>query len=141
MKPTIDFPSRSAMPAEPAIECCLLTHPRLINEALLIDDKEDYLQHSITGSPMTTEMWTETEDEHETDDIRLGDKTTICPSSSDIALWSQEVVESGPKPLPLTHTSFEKGVIPSMSANDVLMIKGLISPAIYIQFFDLASFS
>ena len=139
MKLMIDFPSRSAMPAEPAIECPILTHTWLMDERLPMDGKEDYFQHSITGSRVISEMWTETEDQHATDDIR--DQTTICPSSSDIVLWSQGVVESEPELIPLAHTPFERGVIPSMSANDALMIKGLISPVIYIQFFDLASFS
>jgi hypothetical protein len=36
---------------------------------------------------------------------------------------------------------FERGVIASMSVNDTLMVKGLIYPPVYIQFFDLSYFS
>ena len=123
------------MPAEHAIERL----GRLMDESLPTDDEEVNLEHTnitmagITGSPVTSEMWTETDD--------IQDKSTIYSSFFDIALWSQKVVESGPEPLPLTRTSFERGVIASMSTNDILMIKGLISPAVYIEFFNLASFS
>ena len=42
--------------------------------------------------------------------------------------------------VPLTHTPFEKGILGSMTVNEVLMIKGLIDPRVYIQFSDLQSF-
>jgi hypothetical protein len=107
--------------------------------------KED-LQHvdngimvGVTGSPVTSEVWTVTED---SDDIMaVQDKPTIGPSSLDIVSWSQEVVNSVPEPLVLTSTFFERGVIASMSVNDILMVKGLINPSVYLQFFNLNSFS
>ena len=50
-------------------------------------------------------------------------------------------MNSRPEPPPLTSDSFERGVIASMTVNDILMIKGLINPAVYyIQFFDLSLF-
>ena len=67
---------------------------------------------------------------------------TICLSSFDIKSWCDNVViDSGAKPLPLVPTSFEEGIIGSLSANDILMIKGLIDARTYVQFFDLSSFS
>ena len=70
----------------------------------------------------------------------IGDKSI---SSIDIALWAANVIhaEPVPQPLPLTPASFERGVSASMSANDTLMLKGLINPAVYVDFFDLGLFS
>ena len=62
-------------------------------------------------------------------------------SSPDVSSWNEQVVEFTPEPLPLIPGSFERGVIGGMSTNDVLMIKGLIDPLQYIQFFDLSVFS
>ena len=62
-------------------------------------------------------------------------------SSPDISSWNEQVAEFTPEPLPLIPGSFERGVIGGMSTNDVLMIKGLIDPLQYIQFFDLSVFS
>ena len=133
---------RPFMLAEPAIEC-LGESIHLWDETLPTKDDLELIDISvmagITGSPVTSEAWTETEDEDTIDDIQ--DRSTICPSSFDIALWSQKVVNSGLEPLPIIRTPFEKGVIASMSVNDILMVKGLISPPVYVQFFDLALFS
>ena len=87
------------------------------------------------GSPATSEA--ETKDENVIGDITTGDK------SIDIALWAAKVIHSEPvpEPLPLTPGSFERGVIASMSANDILMVKGLLNPVVYIDFFDLGLFS
>jgi len=104
----------------------------------------------IIGSPITVETYTETctntltesEDFGNTSNIVIiQDKSPICPSSLDIMSWSQHVVDSGPREPFLTDTSFERGVIASQSVNDILMIKGLIKPSIYIQFLDLSLFS
>jgi len=86
-------------------------------------------------SPAASEL--ETKDNNVIGDITVGDKST------DIALWAAKVVhpEPVPEPLPFTPPSFERGVIASMSVNDILMVKGLISPAVYVDFFDLGSFS
>jgi len=62
-------------------------------------------------------------------------------SSSEVSSWVEQVAESMPEPLPLLPGSFERGVIGGMSTNDMLMIKGLIDPPVYIQFFDLSLFS
>jgi hypothetical protein len=102
---------------------------------------DDGIMAGVTGSPVTSEAWTETEDSDVISDIMaVQDKSTICPSSLDIASWSEKVVNSGPELLLLTPTSFERGVIASMSVNDILMVKGLIHPSVYLQFFDLTSF-
>lgn len=139
------FPShRPLVLAEPAIECLGRSTSHLWDETLPTKDDLERIDISvmagITGSPVTSEAWTETEDgdEDEIDDVQ--DKPMICPSPFDIALWCQKV-KSGPEPLPLTHSSFERGVIASMTVNDILMIKGLINPAVYVQFLDLGSFS
>ncbi len=69
------------------------------------------------------------------------EKPPTGPPSSDILSWYEQVAEFAPEPLPLIPGSFERGVIGGMSTNDVLMIKGLIDPPVYIQFLDLGSFS
>jgi hypothetical protein len=71
----------------------------------------------------------------------IEDKPTIHPSSFDIISWCEKVVDSGTEPFPLAPTPFERGVLGGLSVNDVLMIKGLIDPLVYIQFFDVSSFS
>lgn len=65
-------------------------------------------------------------------------------SSPDILSWCEQVAESAPEPLPripLIPGSFKRGAIGGMSTNDVLMIKGLIDPLQYIEFFDLSLLS
>ena len=99
------------------------------------------------SSPVSFEAWdvqtiegTETSDDIDAmEDVE--ERPPTGPSSSDILSWYEQVAESVPEPLPLTPGSFERGFIGGMSTNDVLMIKGLIDPPVYIQFFDLGSFS
>ncbi|KAM6499398.1 hypothetical protein JOM56_004906 [Amanita muscaria] len=104
----------------------------------------------VTGAmslPVTFEAWdvqtiegTETSDDIDAmEDVE--EKPPTGPSSSDILSWYEQVAESAPEPLPLIPGSFERGVIGGMSTNDVLMIKGLIDPPVYIQFLDLSLFS
>jgi hypothetical protein len=102
---------------------------------------DDSIAAGVTGSPMTSEAWTETEDsDNIINTTAIQDKSTFCRLSLDIMSWSQKVVNSEPELL-LTPTSFERGVTASMSVNDILMVKGLINPSVYLQFFDLSSFS
>jgi hypothetical protein len=143
IQPVPFFPNHcSFMPVEPAIECLGRPASHIWDETL--PTKEDLeridisIMAGITGSPLTSEAWTESEDGDEIDGIQ--DKPKICPSPFDIPLWYQKV-KSGPEPLPLTQSSFERGVIASMTVNDILMVKGLIDPAVYVQFLDLGSFS
>jgi hypothetical protein len=42
---------------------------------------------------------------------------------------------------PLILTPFEKGIIGGLSTNDMLMIKGLIDPGLYVQYIHLELFS
>ncbi|KAI0289229.1 hypothetical protein BC826DRAFT_1033475 [Russula brevipes] len=42
---------------------------------------------------------------------------------------------------PLIITPFEKGTIGGLSTNDLLMIKGLIDPGLYVQYMHLELFS
>ena len=132
------------MPVEPAIECLGRPTSHIWDETLLTKDDLKRMDISImadiTGPPLTSEAWTETEDEDEDKIDDIQDKPMICPSPFDIPLWYQKV-ESGPDPLPLAHSSFERGVIASMTVNDILVVKGLINPAVYVQFLDLGSFS
>jgi hypothetical protein len=58
-----------------------------------------------------------------------------CFSSSEISSWYEQVPKFVLEPLHLISRSFERGVIGGMSTNDVLMIKGLIDPLEYVQFF------
>jgi hypothetical protein len=65
-------------------------------------------------------------------------------SSADVLDWSNHVddgEETIQRPLSLTSTPFEKGVIGSMCVNDVLMIRGLIDPGVYVQYSDLCPLS
>ena len=96
----------------------------------------------IVGSPVTSGGWSGTEHPGDTGNVKAReDKSTICPSSSDIISWYQTVIYSELEPPSLIPTPFEKGVIGGMSVNDVLMVKGLIHPLVYLQFMDLTSFS
>jgi hypothetical protein len=77
-----------------------------------------------------------------------GDVEDLTPSSpaqfsfpSEIVPWLDTVTCDDEKIPSLTRGSFERGVIMSMSVNDILMIKGLIDPGVYINFIDLESFS
>jgi len=141
----MDSPSRDLNQGEPRYFS--LAPARLDN----FIDREDeppreVLQHiddtSLTGSPMTNEAWTGTEDSDTTSDTTtVQDRSSTRLSSSDILLWSQNVVESDLESLLLTLTPFERGVISSYSVNDILMIKGLIPSLVCIQFLDLSKFS
>jgi len=141
----MDSPSRDLNQGEPRYFS--LAPARLDN----FIDREDeppreVLQHiddtSLTGSPMTNEAWTGTEDSDTTSDTTIvQNRSSTCLSSSDILSWSQNVVEADLETLLLTLTPFERGVISSYSVNDILMIKGLIPPLVYIQFLDLSKFS
>ncbi|KAI0297762.1 hypothetical protein BC826DRAFT_154195 [Russula brevipes] len=68
-----------------------------------------------------------------------------CWSPSDIIDWSNTVIDENEKTSskvpPLIPTSFEKGIIGGPSTNDLLMIKGLIDPGVYIQYMHLESLS
>jgi hypothetical protein len=89
-----------------------------------------------------SEGWSGTEDSGDTGDVEaVQDKSAICPSSLDITVWYQKLVNSKPEPPSLIPTPFERGVIGGMSVNDVLMVKGLIHLLVYTQFMDLSSFS
>jgi len=99
---------------------------------------------SVTSLLAASEAWgvrtvNGTEDSDNIDAIK--EKPPTCPTSSDITSWYEKVAESAPKPLPLIPGSFERGVIGGQSVNDILMIKGLIDPPVYIQFLDLSTFS
>ena len=60
----------------------------------------------------------------------------------DVVSWYGNLVNCAPEPLlPLTPTPFERGKFGGQSVNDVLMIRGLIHPPVYLQFFDLSFFT
>jgi len=60
----------------------------------------------------------------------------------DVVSWYGNVVDRAPEPLlSLTPTPFERGKFGGQSVNDVLMIRGLIHPPVYLQFFDLSLFT
>lgn len=60
----------------------------------------------------------------------------------DIISWSENVVSCGPELLPpLTPSPFHRGVLGGPSVNDILMIKGLIHPVVYIDFLNLSFFT
>lgn len=111
------------------------------------------VEKGITTGTMrqaTFEAWDEqtVEGAETSDDINpmeeIEEKPPTGRSSSDIILsWREKVAESTPELLPLIPASgsFERGVIGGMSTNDVLMIKGLIDPRIYVRFFYLSLFS
>jgi hypothetical protein len=74
---------------------------------------------SITGSPVTNEAWTGSEEDSGSDSDDTGDvkESAICLSSLDIMSWRQKVVNSEPEPS-LIPTPFERGVIGGMSVNE-----------------------
>jgi hypothetical protein len=73
------------------------------------------------------------------------DETKPCEptlSSADILDWLNRIDDGViPQYLPPSPASFEKGVMRSMSVNDILMVRGLIDPGVYVRYLDLASFS
>ena len=102
----------------------------LADGILPTDTDEELLKENIcvVGSPVSSEAQTEdqnvidspvtSEAENKDSDITIGDKST---SSIDIALWAAKVVHAEPVLQPsLTPPSFERGVIASMSVNDIL---------------------
>jgi hypothetical protein len=98
----------------------------------------------VTGSPGLSEAWDiqTVKGSRDSDDIGDSEDTAaIRPSSLDIISWYEDVTDSEAEFLPLTPTPLESGVIGGLSVNDILMIKGLIDPPVYIQFFDLHAFS
>jgi hypothetical protein len=103
------------------------------DELFVADGEDDGLMKQVDGgfiagitdSPVTSEAWSDTDDSDDIDDVKVvEDKFAICPSSSDIVLWYQKVMNSETEPDPLIPTLFKRGVIGSMSVNDVLMARG-----------------
>jgi hypothetical protein len=100
---------------------------------------DDSIISGVTGSPVSSEV-TEGSDG---DDDKAVPAISCTLSLDDIASWCQRVGNSKPEPLlPLTPTSFERGIIASMSVNDILMVKGLMShksicvhPVLRFEFF------
>ena len=95
----------------------------------------------VTMLLAASEAWVEDSDDMDAiDDVE--EKPPTSPTSFDILSWYEKVSESAPElPLTLVPGPFERGVIGSMSVNDILMIKGLIDPPVYVQFLDLTTFS
>lgn len=68
------------------------------------------------------------------------DERNNQPVLSDILTWAIAVVAGEEDDLPLAFSPFEKGSL-GMTANEVLMIRGLIHPLLYLDFVDLQKFS
>jgi hypothetical protein len=68
------------------------------------------------------------------------EKSSSQPLSSDILTWANNVIGGEEKMLPLTATPYEKGIVGG-SANDVLMVRGLIHPLMYLNYINLEKFS
>ncbi|KIL64492.1 hypothetical protein M378DRAFT_163271 [Amanita muscaria Koide BX008] len=111
-----------------------------------------YTNKVFVGAPvsvtLTSDAWDiqtperiEGFDDIDSIDEDVEEKPAVCRSSSDILSWYEQVVGSGVEPLPLTSAPYERGVVGGSSTNDILMIKGLIDPRVYIHFFDLSRFS
>jgi hypothetical protein len=70
------------------------------------------------------------------------EKSEIHSLPFDVKSWYEKVAYCEPEPiLPLIPTPFKRGIIGSYSVNDILMIKGLIHPLVYVDFLDLSAFS
>jgi hypothetical protein len=127
-------------------------------EEELADMGDAHKQHACEGivapsitylSSATSEAWDVQTPEGSEDLDNIGGvedasdvKPTISPSSFDISTWIDNVViDPGAEPPTLTPSPFKKGVIGSMSVNDILMIKGCIKVPAYTRFLDLRSFS
>ena len=68
----------------------------------------------------------------------------IRPCSADINSWYVHVFTSCSgtetlSPPPLVPSPFQGGALGGMRTNDILMIKGLLHPSVFIEFFDLRS--
>lgn len=91
-------------------------------------------------SLVTDEAWSGIEDPG-TEDLDASDINAVRDKSLslDIKSWCQNVINSEPEPPSLVPTPFERGVIASLSVNDILMIRGLIHPLVYVQFINLST--
>ena len=92
-------------------------------------------------SLVTDEVWagiedSGTEDLDDASDINAVQGKSLC---LDIKSWGQNVTNSEPGSPSLVPTPFERGVIASLSVNDILMIRGLIHPLVYVQFINLST--
>ena len=95
----------------------------------------------MSSPPLTSDIWDHQSVDvpEDSDNNDMEEKSAIRPSPCDIISWREGVVEPGAKPLPLTPTPFERGSIGGLSTNDILMMKGLITPPVYLQFLNLGS--
>lgn len=96
----------------------------------------------VPSEPWDNQTIMDTDDSDDIDAIEdVEEKSPTRPTSLDILLWYENVADLESMPEPLPHGSFKRGVIGSQSVNDILMIKGLIDPLVYVQFLDLSVFS
>jgi hypothetical protein len=116
------------------------------NQGLTKEEDSGMVGSIIVGagsqrSLVTDEAWTGIEDSGTEDLDDANDISAVRDKSLslDIKSWYQNVINSEPETPSLVPTPFERGVIASLSVNDILMIRGLIHPLVYVQFINLST--
>jgi hypothetical protein len=92
---------------------------------------------SLSGS-----METSPDSEYGNSNDELETKLYLVSLQARVAAWLEDLDEEALDPLPADVTDtrpFIPGCIGGMTANDILMVKGLINPSLYVHFYDLGS--
>ncbi len=72
----------------------------------------------------------------------LGPKLDVVSVQAIVAAWLEDLDKGALDPLPADMNDtkpFIPGCMGGMTANDILMVKGLVNPSLYIHFYDLSS--
>jgi hypothetical protein len=72
----------------------------------------------------------------------LGPKLDVVPFQARVAAWLEDLDQEVLDPLSsdiYDTKPFIPGCMGGMTTNDILMVKGLINPSLYVHFYDLSS--
>jgi hypothetical protein len=89
----------------------------------------------LSGS-MDSEV-TRSDTDHNSDDDMLDIEASV-------AAWLEDIDKEALEPLPIDVNDtapFARGSIGGMTVNDILMVKGLINPSVYVQFYELSLYT
>jgi hypothetical protein len=90
----------------------------------------------------STETQTALSDTGSNSSDRLESKLDVSLQAR-VAAWLEDVGKETLDPLPDMNDTgpFTPGVIGGMTMNDILMVKGLINPSVYVQFYNLSLYA
>lgn len=97
---------------------------------------------SITRSTSLSGSMESTPEECGGSNDKLGPKLDVVSLQVRVAAWLEGLDMEALDPLPADMTDtkpFIPGSMGGMTANDILMVKGLIKPSLYVYFYDLSS--